>query len=143
MTSRRPDRHEPDLDPDIEQAFRRLMDRADDLETARLRAERLDVHALLSEPTLVTEEFMSDLARIPHASAELRAYAERVYSGECRWSEIETLARPLPTEVAELKDSPNFVWTWNAPTDDPPNHGARRDPDDNDDDYEPPQSWLR
>jgi hypothetical protein len=141
MTPNRRARHEGDVDPDIEQAYRRLMDRADDLETARLRAERLDVHALMSEPTLVTEEFMSQLATMPHSSPELRAFAERVYSGECRWSEIESSARPVPPEVAELKDSPNFAWTWRAPTDGPPNSGRRQDPDD--DDYEPPQSWLQ
>ncbi|WP_068275447.1 hypothetical protein [Aldersonia kunmingensis] len=141
MTPNRPDRYEPDLDPDIEQAYRRLMDRSDELATARLRVERLDVHAILSEPTLVTEEFMSNLASTEHASPELRNFADRVHSGECRWSEIEFRARPLPHEVAELKESPNFVWTWGGPAVTPPSPSPRQDADD--DDYEPPQSWLR
>lgn len=136
MTPNPRDRNDRDIEPDIEQAFRRLMDSADDLETARLRAERLDVHALFSEPTVVTEEFMAMLAGSQNASPELRVFAERVYAGECRWSEIELRARPLPPEVAELKASTNFFWEWTAP---PPRPATA--PDD-DDDYEPPTSWL-
>ncbi|MCX5042097.1 hypothetical protein OG921_02675 [Aldersonia sp. NBC_00410] len=94
------------------EAYGSLMDSADDLEAARESVENLDVHSLLSEPTVVTEEYMADLAAMPIASPELRDFAERVAAGECHWSDIEVLARPLPHEVAELKESPNFVWTW-------------------------------
>ncbi|MFR9752276.1 hypothetical protein ACL02S_14740 [Nocardia sp. 004] len=149
---------EPDLDPEIEAAARRVMDGVDDLRTARLRAERMDVAEILRQPTPVTAELMSDLAALPHASPELRAYAERVRTGECRWSEIELFARPLPPEAVELKASPNFLWEWHSqppppPPSPPPAPSSPRtkradnvvgpsDWPDDFDEYPGPKSWL-
>ncbi|KAA8890504.1 hypothetical protein F3087_04300 [Nocardia colli] len=67
--------------------------REPDLDTARIRLEHTDIEALLNEPAVVDEEFMSNLAATPIASPELQAYAARVANGECRWSDIEQLAR--------------------------------------------------
>lgn len=103
---------EPSTTGSTGDAYSNLMDSVDDLEAATEHAEDLDVHALMSEPTLVTDEFMSMTASTPYASPELRAYAQRVAAGEGKWSDIEVLANPLPHEVTELKESPNFVWTW-------------------------------
>ncbi|MGY1896624.1 hypothetical protein ACW9HR_05505 [Nocardia gipuzkoensis] len=146
---------EPDLDPEIEAAARRVMDGVDDLRTAHLRVERMNVAEILRRPTPVTEELMFDLAALPHASPELRAYAELVHNGECQWAEIEVLARPLPPEVADLKASPNFIWNWNpqpppTPPASPPSNRPRRagnvvgpsDWPDDFDEYPGQKSWL-
>ncbi|GGK50818.1 hypothetical protein GCM10011591_22970 [Nocardia camponoti] len=110
---------EPNIDPVVESLVSELMRSADDLRTARIRLENLDVQALLDEVTEVTAEFMSNLAEAEYASAELKAFAARVRSGECEWSEIETKARPIPLEVSELKESPRFEWIWTSNMSDP------------------------
>ncbi len=120
MTSRWGSMREPNLDPAVEALVRGVMSAVDDLRTARIQLENLDVSALLHEVTEVTEEFMSNLAAAPGASPALRAYAERVRVGECRWCDIEQLARPVPPEVAELKNSPQFEWKWNPEPPPPP-----------------------
>ncbi|NKY29502.1 Histone-lysine N-methyltransferase [Nocardia gamkensis] len=124
MTSRWGSMREPNLDATVEALVRDVMSAVDDLRTARIQLENLDVHALLHEVTEVTEEFMSNLAAAPGASAALQDYAERVREGEYRWCDIEQLARPVPPEVAELKNSPQFEWKWNpeppSPTVPPP-----------------------
>jgi len=111
---------EPNLDPAVEALVREVMDAVDDLRTARIRLENLDVSELLHEQTVVDEEFMSNLAAADIASPELRAYAERVRNGECQWRDIELLARPVPPEIVELKNSPNFVWRWDPEPPPPP-----------------------
>ncbi|MEV0945340.1 hypothetical protein [Rhodococcus sp. NPDC049939] len=137
---------ERDLDPSVETAFRKLSDAADRLETVRIRTERTVIADLVNEPTPVTEGLMFELASMPNSSPELRAYAARVDSGECTWREIEQRARPVPPEVAELKDSPYFTWPW-APAPQPPEPktvssvGPTNWPDDYDE-YPTPKSWL-
>lgn len=114
---------EPNLDPDVEALVRNVMGAVDEVRTARIRLENVDVPAVLHEPTEVTQEFMSDLAASEVASPALRAYADRVRNGECFWWEIEVRARPVPPEVADLKNSPNFLWRWNPeppPVENPP-----------------------
>ena len=147
-------RDEPDLDPDVEAAFRRAMNSGDDLSTAIIQADNLDVHAVLTEPTVVTAEFMAELAALPSASPALQAYAELVRDGRCRWDEIEVFAYPLPPEVVELKASTQFIWQWGtraptpppAPVDPPPRPGEKvGGPSDWPDDFEEypqPRSWL-
>lgn len=135
-----------DLDPAMEAAFRKLSDAADRLETVRLRTENTEIADLINEPLPVTDGFMSGLAAMPNSSAELKTYAARVDSGECQWSEIELRASPVPPEVAELKESPNFVWLWTTPTS-PPKPTIEYDvspadwPDEFDD-YPTKKSWL-
>ncbi|WP_245550806.1 hypothetical protein [Nocardia paucivorans] len=106
---------DPNLDPEVEAMARRVLNAADDLETASLRVERTVLEDLWRDPILVNEGLMSALAAIPNASPELKAYAARVEAGECRWPEIELMARPVPPEVAELKNSPSYAWTWDIP----------------------------
>lgn len=105
---------EPDLDPKIEAVARRVMNAVGDLETARLRLERTELTELWSEPIPVTEGLLQRMADSSASSPELKAYAMRVAAGECRWCDIERLARPLPPEVPELKSLPAFEWKWNA-----------------------------
>ncbi|MBB5917434.1 hypothetical protein BJY24_006346 [Nocardia transvalensis] len=111
---------EPNLDPTVEALVREVMGAVDDLRTARIRLENLDVSEILHEPTVVDDEFMSNLAAADAASPELRAYAERVRAGDCEWRDIERLARPVPPEVAGLKGSPHFVWRWDSAPPPPP-----------------------
>ncbi|MGW4845483.1 hypothetical protein [Nocardia brasiliensis] len=103
---------EPDLDPTAEALARQVMDAVDNLRTATIRLDSIDPAELFERATEVTEEFISMVAGMDTASAALKAYAERVASGECRWSDIETLANPVPPEVAEMKGSPEFIWRW-------------------------------
>lgn len=149
---------EPDLDPAVEAAVAPVRDAIDDLRTARIQAENMDVHAILTDPTLVTEEFMSNLASLPQASPALQAYSLRVGDGECRWPEIESVARPIPPEVADLKTSPAFIWRWDPeppatdplswpPTDGPTTRPGEKvasptDWPDDFDDYPQQKSWL-
>lgn len=142
-------RRDPELDPDVEGAARRVLDSVDELRTVRLRVERMDVSAILREPTVVTEELMAEFATLPHASPGLREYAERVRAGECAWADIERLAWPLPPEVADLKSSPRFVWPWTPrpePPAPPPGQGAGvvgpSDWPDDFEDYPDGKSWL-
>lgn len=145
---------DPDADPETAAAFRSLMDAVDDLRTARIRMENFDMQAFLDQPTEVTEEFMRVLAGVPGASPELVAYAARVANGECRWSEIEKLLQPLPAEVAEVRSSDRFIWTWSEPEPttpttyfrqtrtDPKTVGPSDWPDDFDDHPDQQRNWL-
>ena len=47
---------------------------------------------------------------MPGASAELKAYAQRVRVGECRWDDIESLSVPVPPEIAQLKTDSMLIW---------------------------------
>ncbi|MEU1526002.1 hypothetical protein ABZ413_27780 [Nocardia rhamnosiphila] len=108
---------EPDIDPAVDAIARQVMAAVDDLRTATIRLAGIDVDQLFGGATEVTEEFISVVAGMETASPALKAYAERVGTGECQWREIETRADPIPPEVAEMKNSPQFIWTW---TPDPP-----------------------
>ncbi|MCM6772977.1 hypothetical protein NDR87_05030 [Nocardia sp. CDC159] len=110
---------DPDLDPDVAAAARQVFDAAARLETVGLRVERTDLEGLW-RPTPVTEELMSALAAMTGASEELQGYAERVRNGECPWDRIESLARPVPPEVAALKASPSYLWNWDPRPQAPP-----------------------
>ncbi|WP_410872289.1 hypothetical protein [Nocardia sp. A7] len=104
---------EPDLDAEVEAFARKVMDAADNLRTATIRLTSIDVDELFNSATEVTEEFISMVAGMDTASPALKAYADRVAAGECRWCDIETLARPVPPEVAEMKSLPQeFTWKW-------------------------------
>lgn len=109
-----------DVDPQVESAYRKLMNSVDDLRTSCIRMENFDIQAYLDEPTEITEEFMQVLAAAPGTSSELADYGMRVQNGECRWSEIEYYLRPLPPEVSEIKASDRFIWNWSAEPPPPP-----------------------
>ena len=106
---------DPNLDQGVENMARRVLAAAERLETASLRVERTNFEDLWSEPVPVTEGLMGAVASMPNSSAELKSYAARVEAGECVWSDIERIARPVPPEVAELKNSPSYSWAWGAP----------------------------
>ncbi|MEU7141375.1 hypothetical protein ABZ942_18110 [Nocardia sp. NPDC046473] len=144
---------DPNVDPAVEAAYRGLMDAVDDLRTVRIRLDNFDLQAFLDEPTEIDEEFMRLLAARPGASPELVAFAIRVQNGECRWPDIEALARPWPPELAELRTSDRFIWKWTpeTPVTQPDSHiSARADPSvvgpsdwpDDFDDYPGRKSWL-
>lgn len=151
MTPNWSSNREPDLDPAVAAAVRGVMDAIADLDTARIRLEHTDIEALLNEPAVVDEEFMSNLAATPIASPELQAYAARVADGECRWSDIEQLARPVPPEVHDMKTSPRFIWHWTPEPPPPPPTPRKRNADtvgpsdwpDDFDSYPTPKSWLQ
>ncbi|MFB7878046.1 hypothetical protein ACFC06_22590 [Nocardia sp. NPDC056064] len=103
---------EPDLDPEVEAIARKVMDAVDNLRTATIRLANIDVDELFDGATEVNEDFISMVAGMDSASPALKDFAERVRSGECRWCDIEVLARPVPPEVAEMKSSSLFVWKW-------------------------------
>ncbi|MFI6432211.1 hypothetical protein [Rhodococcus oryzae] len=98
-----------DIPSHLRAAYDRVMDAVADAATARIRSEKQrsgdwDTH------TEVTDDLMEEIAALPTSSPELRIYASRVASGECRWCEIEYRARPIPAEVAEIKNSGHFRW---------------------------------
>ena len=70
-----------------------------DLDTAVIRAQRF---AGANRCIQVDDAVMEQLAASSDASPALRQYASRVAAGQCRWSEIEAVAHPVPPEVAEL-----------------------------------------
>lgn len=105
---------EVDLDPGVEAAFTRVTAAANRLASARIRSERTEP-SYFDEPVDVDNNTMNTVASSATASDEMRRYAARVADGECQWSEIEQRSFPLPREVAELKNSPHFVWRW-SPT---------------------------
>ncbi|MFD3462946.1 hypothetical protein ACFWVM_24805 [Nocardia fluminea] len=139
---------EPNLDPAVEEAVRGVMAAIADLDTAVIRAQNLDIQAVLDEPAEVNESYLLSLSTMSDASPELKAYASRVQRGECQWSDIE-LAQPVPPEVFELKHSPMFDWRI-FPT--PPPLDIDPTParpqasqylyDDYDEDNQAPESWL-
>ncbi|NKY86373.1 hypothetical protein [Nocardia veterana] len=134
---------DPNLDPGVENAARKVFDAAADLETASLRAERTDIEQLWSTPTPVTGGLLAELAAMPNSSPALKDYAERVRAGECQWEQIELLARPVPPEIAELKSSPSFRWDWTPPATPvavPAGVSARR-PQPKDDNVVGPSDW--
>lgn len=146
---------DPNLDPGVEAMACRVLTAAQRLETASLRVEHTVFEDLWNEPVPVSEELMASLAAMPNASPELRHYGARVEAGECRWPDIEQFARPVPPEVAELKNSPSYVWIWGPPGSAPetpmPRPIARRDdnvvgpsdwPDDFDE-YPAQRTWLQ
>ncbi|WP_280339692.1 hypothetical protein [Nocardia neocaledoniensis] len=146
-------RSEPNLDSGVEALVREVMGAVDDLRTARIQLENLDVDAVMAEPTTVDAAFMSAMAAADEASPALVAFAARVSEGECAWSEIEFAARPVPPEVDELKNSPRFVWPWDRPAPPEPSFPPRAKhdpgvvgpsdwPDDLDEYPDEGRSWL-
>ncbi len=129
------------LDPNVEAAARKVFSAAADLETASLRVERTDIEQLWDAPTPVTGGLLAELAAMPNASPELKAYAERVRSGECQWEQIELLARPIPPEIAELKSSPSFTWQWDPEPEQPPTPAPVRRTQPKDDNVVGPTDW--
>ncbi|MDH6283670.1 hypothetical protein [Prescottella agglutinans] len=101
-----------DIPPHLRAAYNRLMSTADDLATARIRAEK-QRSGDWDTRTEVDDAIMDELAVMPSASNELRAYATRVATGECRWNEIEWRAAVVPPEIVELQRSARFVWFRN------------------------------
>lgn len=111
-----------------------------------IRAQNLDIQAILEKPAEVNERYLLSLSTMSEASPELEAYAARVQLGECQWSEIE-LAQPVPPEVFELKNSPMFEWRLfpTPPQEDPtpaPQPNSQYLYDDYDEDNQAPESWL-
>lgn len=96
-------------DPVLRQALRKMTDIFDTMAETRARVQRTPLPSF-DQPRMVDSSMMYDIASLPGASAELKAYAERVGAGECRWNEIETLSVPVPPEVAELKRDPMLIW---------------------------------
>ncbi|MET4047306.1 hypothetical protein BJD99_08640 [Rhodococcus sp. 1163] len=105
---------EPD-DAVLRQALRKMSDALDRMAQTRAQVESTPLPSF-DQPRTVTGSMMYDIASLPGASAELRAYAARVGAGECRWDEIETLSRPVPPEVEELKRDPLSIWFAPPPT---------------------------
>ena len=99
---------DPD-DPVLRQALRKMTDAFDRMAETRAQVDRTPPPTC-AEQRVVDGSLLYDLASLPGASAELRAFAIRVGAGECRWDEIETLSRPVPPEVAELKGDPLLIW---------------------------------
>ncbi|GAA5058987.1 hypothetical protein [Nocardia callitridis] len=127
---------EPDLDPAVEEIAKKVMDAIDNLNTATIRLSNIDIDELFDGPTEVTEEFISMVAGMETASPALKVYAERVETGECRWAEIESMADPIPPEVAEMKSSPLFAWNWTLEPQQPPTPPAGVA-------WPPPQNTIR
>lgn len=96
-------------DPLLRLALQKMTDAFDRMAHTRAEIERTPVPSF-GEPRTIDSALMFDIALLPGASPELRAYALRVAAGECTWDEIETLARPVPPEVAELKRDPMLIW---------------------------------
>ncbi|MCC8928738.1 MULTISPECIES: hypothetical protein [Nocardiaceae] len=104
-------------DPLLREAMRTMADALDRLSDARAEVERTPMPSF-TEPRVADSSLMYFLASRPEASPELRAYAERVSLGECRWQDIDTACVPLPPEVLELKREPLLVWF--PPSQEPP-----------------------
>lgn len=117
-----------DLDPNIERAFRKLMDASDKLAGVRIKSER-ERSGDWDMRRDVDDAMMNDLAGSPDASSDLIRYAKRVAAGICEWRDIEQLANPLPPEICSIKDSPLFRWYPARPT--------RADPADDPEDDRP------
>lgn len=98
-----------DLDPNIERAYRRLMDASDKLAGVRIRSER-ERNGDWDTRRDVDDAMMNQLAEAPDASPELKSYARRVAAGICEWRDIDELANPVPVEVWKIKHSPLFRW---------------------------------
>lgn len=96
-------------DPLVRRAMRRMTEAFDRLAQTRADVERTPVPRFDGQ-RVVDSSMMFGIASLPGASAELKAYAFRVGTGECCWDEIESLCRPVPREVAELKLDPLVIW---------------------------------
>ena len=98
-----------EVPPHLDSPLRRIHQAVTDLEAAVIRARRF-AGADRDRRIEVDDALMEQLAATADASPELRLYASRVAAGQCRWSEIEVTARPVPPEVAELKTNPRIRW---------------------------------
>ncbi|MDH6679820.1 hypothetical protein M2284_004044 [Rhodococcus sp. LBL1] len=101
-----------EIPPHLRVVYNRVMVSADSLATERMRAEK-QRHGDWDNRIEIDDAFMDELSAMPSASNELRAYAARVATGECRWDEIEWRAAVVPPEIAELRLSRQFVWFRN------------------------------
>lgn len=86
-----------------------MTDAFDRMAQSRAEAERAPVPSV-DLRRVVDDSLMYGIASLPGASPELRAFAVRVSAGECSWHDVETLARPVPPEIAELQRDPTLVW---------------------------------
>ncbi|MFD4181121.1 hypothetical protein [Rhodococcus sp. NPDC058514] len=98
-----------DIPPHLRPSYDRAIEAIADAATARIRSEK-SRNGDWDTRIEVTDELWDKIAALPTSSAELRVYAERVAAGECRWDEVEYQARPVPQEVAEIKNSGLYRW---------------------------------
>lgn len=96
-------------DPLLRHALQKMTDAFSAMARTRAEVERTPIPSF-DGPRTVDSSMMYDIASLPGASTELRAFAARVAAGECRWDQIDTLSRPVPREVADLKNDPNVIW---------------------------------
>ncbi|MGA9871558.1 MAG: hypothetical protein WBQ44_10510 [Rhodococcus sp. (in: high G+C Gram-positive bacteria)] len=96
-------------DPTLRSAVQKMMNAFEHMAHTRASVERTPIPSF-DQPKAVDSSMMFAIASLPGASPELRAFASRVGAGECGWDEIETLSRPVPREVAELKSDPMVIW---------------------------------
>lgn len=96
-------------DPILRFALRKMTDAFDRMAQTRAEIERTPLPSI-DEPRNVDSSLMFAIASLPGASPELKVYAARVTVGECSWNEIETLSKPVPPEVGELKRDPALIW---------------------------------
>ena len=112
--------NEPD-DSALRQALSKATSVFDRMADTRARVGRTPLPSF-DQPRQVDSSMMYDIASLPGASAELKAYAQRVGAGECRWDDIESLSVPVPAEIAQLKADSMLIWF-------PESHSALRDDD--------------
>ena len=96
-------------DPILRRAVQKMTDAFDRMAQTRAEVERTPLSSI-DEPRNVDGALMFAIASLASASPELRAYAGRVAAGECSWDEIETLSRPVPPEIGELKRDTALIW---------------------------------
>ena len=117
---------EPD-DAVLRQALRRMTDVFDRMAETRAQVQRTPLPSF-DQPRVADSSMLYDIASLPGASAALKAYAQRVGAGECRWDEIEILSVPVPPEVAEFKRDPLLIWFPASPPPPPDNEQPYRIP---------------
>lgn len=105
----RAERRIESTDPLVANALQAVTDALDRSAEVRAEVGRASLSPA-TEPRVADNSLMYFLASRPEASPEIRDYANRVSSGECRWQDIDSACRPLPPEVVELKQEPLLVW---------------------------------
>lgn len=98
-----------DLDPDVEAAYRRLMDASDKLASIRIQSAH-EREGDWDTRRDVDDAMMQRLAGSHDASPELVRYSKRVAAGLCEWRDADQLAIPVPPEIVLIKRSPLFRW---------------------------------
>ncbi|MEV0687199.1 hypothetical protein AB0I35_25350 [Nocardia sp. NPDC050378] len=102
---------DPNLDPDVAAYLSVALSAVADLATASKQLENLTFDDIVT-PQTVDAAFLDAWAARSDSSPEFQRCAQLVATGAYKWEDVERWAVPFPPELAEMRNSPSYLWTF-------------------------------